>query len=193
MLERLFPIVEGHGEVEAVPVLLRRLVSHRGVTVAPAFRLPRTKMTDCQEFRSAIAYGALKAGPAGGVLVILDADDDPACRIGPMLLDIARTMARDCPVGLVAAEREFEAWLLASALSLRGHRRVRDDAVPPANPEAIRDAKGYLSANILLPDKPYAPTVDQAALTSWLDPSLARSCSSFLKLERDVERLLASR
>lgn len=55
MLERLFPIVEGHGEVEAVPVLLRRLVGHRGVTVAPAFRLPRTKMTDCQEFRSAIA------------------------------------------------------------------------------------------------------------------------------------------
>jgi hypothetical protein len=55
MLERLFPIVEGHGEVEAVPVLLRRLVGHRGVTVAPPFRLPRTKMTDCQEFRSAIA------------------------------------------------------------------------------------------------------------------------------------------
>ncbi len=193
MLERIVPVVEGHGEVEAIPVLLRKLVSEQGVAIAPAFRLPRTKMTDCQEFRNAIAFAALKAGHAGGVLVVFDADDDPACRIGPTLLGIAKAAARDCPVGLVAAEREFEAWLLASALSLRGHRRVRADAQPPANPEAIRDAKGYLSSNILLPDKPYAPTVDQAALTSRLDPVLARNCSSFLKLERDLDRLLRSR
>lgn len=193
MLERIVPVVEGHGEVEAIPVLLRRLVGSHGVDISRPFRLARTKMLDCPDFRNAVAVAALKAGPTGGVLIVLDADDDLACELGPTLLNVPRAAARECPVGVVLAEREYEAWLLASAVSLRQDRRVRADAQPPVDPQAIRDAKGYLSANILRPDKPYSATVDQAGLTSRLDPALARRCSSFGKLERELERLLASR
>ena len=59
-------------------------------------------------------------GPSGGILVLLDADDDCPAELAPTLLNRARSARPDCRVSVVLANREFEAWFLASAQSLAG-------------------------------------------------------------------------
>lgn len=127
---------------------------------------------------------------SGAVLVIFDADDDCAAQIGPGLLDEATRLRPDTPIGLVVAVREFESWFLAGADSLGGKRGLPDDLRPPAEPEAVRDAKGWLQAR-RTDRNAYSPTVDQTPLVAALDlePTRRRS-PSFDKLWREVERLM---
>jgi len=92
------------------------------------------------------------------------------------------------PAGIVIANREFEAWSLAAAESLAGRRGLRPDLQAPADPESIRDAKGWLSQRM---SARYSGTIDQPALAATMDLALARERSpSFDKLVRDLERLL---
>jgi hypothetical protein len=64
----------------------------------------------------------LRVSPtAGGVLVLIDADDDCPAHLGPALLARAREARSDVPVSVVLANREFEAWFLAAAPSLAGN------------------------------------------------------------------------
>jgi len=191
------PIVEGHGDVRAVPILLRRVAAElyavQGLQVLPAHRVPRGRMfaADSAELKKAIELAARRirgAGSAGGVLVLLDADDDCPAREAPMLL--ARIRRSDVPVRVVMATREYEAWFLAAAESLRAHRGVVASAMAPPDPESIRDAKGHLAGAILKPGAFYQETVDQPALTATLGIEQARRAPSFDKLCRDVRSLL---
>jgi hypothetical protein len=91
---------------------------------------------------------------------------------------------------MVLANREFEAWFLAGASSLSGHRGLADDLQVPVEPEKPRDCKGWLSAN-RTDGHSYKPAADQGALAAALDLGLARANSeSFDKLWRDLARLL---
>jgi hypothetical protein len=118
-------IVEGHGEEAAAPVLLRRLASWLApdvvVEATPTIRLPRGKMVKEPELGRAIELAARKAGrPAAPILVLLDADQDAACVLGPRLLRWARAVRADREIAVVVAVREYEAWLMAGAASLAG-------------------------------------------------------------------------
>ena len=93
-------------------------------------------------------------------------------------------------ISVVVAKREYEAWFLAGADSLRGCRNVSDTAVAPPDPESIGGAKRYLEQHVLVPGAVYRETVDQPALTDALDPDAARAAPSFDKLCRDLHRLL---
>jgi hypothetical protein len=128
----------------------------------------------------------------GALLVLLDADDDCPATLGPELLTRVRAVREDVPAVVVVANREFEAWLLASADSLRGHRGLPDDLEPPGDSEAIRDAKGWLQDR-RIDGRAYSPTIDQPALTAVLQLDRARTRSaSFDKLWRDIEHLIAA-
>jgi len=60
----------------------------------------------------------------------------------------------------------------------------------PSNPEAIRDAKGWLTDQ-MLHDEIYSPSVDQKELARHFDLDLARRRSdSFDKCYREICRLL---
>lgn len=176
-------IVEGHGETVAVPIVIRRIVRERHpglpVQVPPPLRLSRGKMTLASELSRAVDLMARKAGDGAPVLIFLDADDDCPAELGPRLLAVARTSRADRDIGVVVAQREFEAWYLASASSLRGHGGLPDDLDPPPSHDQIRDAKGWLSQRMR---SGYAPTVDQprfAALFSLEQPAQIRhSCAS---------------
>lgn len=107
------------------------------------------------------------------------------------MLASARAARNDRDLAVVLADREFEAWFLASLESLRGKRGIRADAQWTGDPEAVRDAKGALRA--LTERSIYSPTVDQAALVSLMDLDQTRTRSrSFDKLCRDLSRLLQS-
>ena len=127
----------------------------------------------------------------GGVLVLIDADDDCAAQLGPDLLARARSVAGAIPVEVVLAVMEFEAWFLAALPSLKGQRRVRTDAEAPPSPESVRGAKEALRRQ-MTPGSAYSPPTDQPALAALMDLDVARVAPSFDKLWRAVAGILST-
>jgi Domain of unknown function (DUF4276) len=181
-------IVEGQGDLEAVPILVRRIAQEQlpgtAVRVHP-FRIPRTKLLKEGELERAVELAARRVGQGGGILILLDSDDD--C---PALLARAARARSDFPVRVVLAHRELEAWFLAGAESLRGRRGLRNDLQSPEDPESIRGAKEWLTHHMPGGQR-YVETLDQPALAAVLDLAASRRADSFDKLWRDIAWLLA--
>jgi hypothetical protein len=191
MTQSIVPIVEGHSEVESVGVLLRRLLrtfNRLDIQIARPFRVKRYQVVKEGQIERAVTQGTRGRENVGAVLVLLDADDDcPAWLAKKLLARCAKVTG--LPVAVVLANREFEAWFLGAKESLRGIRGIRQDAVSPANPESIRDAKGRISANMSA-GRRYLEVDDQPALAEKLDIKTARKrCPSFDKLVREIQRL----
>src|SRR4051794_37266162 len=90
MSPAILPIVEGHSEAEAVPVLLRRLLLHLErpeIQIARPFRISRYKMVRPGEIERAIIQGIRDRQDVSAVLVILDADDDDPLHLEAALLE----------------------------------------------------------------------------------------------------------
>ncbi|HTG32789.1 MAG TPA: DUF4276 family protein [Thermoanaerobaculia bacterium] len=194
MIKTILPIVEGHSEEGAVPVLLRRLLPQLGrpeIQVARPFRVSRLKMVRPGEIERAIVQGIRDRRDVAAVLVILDADDDDPLGLEASLLERCRT-ASPLPSAVVAACREFEAWFLGSKDSLRGVCGIRPDANAPDSPESIRDAKGRLTSN-MAGSRRYLEVADQPVFAARMDLDLAlRRCLSFQRLATKLERILAA-
>lgn len=175
----LVPIVEGHAEVQSIPILMRRL----GIDVARPFRVKRNLVVKPGELERAVALAVKDRSPATAVLVLLDADDDCPAELAPAL--VARCAAvTDVPVSVVFAVRELEAWFLGGIASLRGQRGVKPDATYDADPETRRGAKERVEA---LMAGSYVDVDDQPAMMASLDLETARvRCPSFDKLMRDL-------
>jgi hypothetical protein len=186
-------LVEGHGEVQAVPLLVRTIAARVRPELAlkiTAQRVPRQNLVQGDDLERWIQRNARKAAGTGAILVLFDSDDDCPAELGPALLQRASAARPGFPVSVVLAHREYEAWFLAAAESLRGQRGLPDDLEPPPDPEAIRGAKEWLQDRTPQ-DQKYSPTADQPALTALLDLERARSRSpSFDKCYREIERLL---
>ncbi|WP_404367645.1 DUF4276 family protein [Corallococcus coralloides] len=184
-------IVEGHGEVIAAPILVRRLTQWLAPEVHPEVllphRVPRGQLVKEDELRRAIELTARKVGDEGRILVLLDADRDLPCTLGPRLLAWARAQRANRPLSVVVAQCEYEAWFLAAAESLRGQRGLPTSLNAPPQPERIRDAKGWLGNHM---PSGYRETIDQPALTRAFDLEAARRADSFDKLVRDMGTLL---
>lgn len=189
------PIVEGQGEVQAVPELLRRVVTAsapgQSVAVNPPNRVKSGSfLNDGGYFDRYLAMAAAKARQhrAGHVLVLLDCDDDCPATLGPDLLRRARAVANDVAIVIALARREYETWFVAAAQSLRGLQGMSPNAEPPSDPEATRDAKGWLGR--LMPHR-YDPIADQLPFTRAFDLQSARRVPSFDRLYRKLAAIAA--
>jgi hypothetical protein len=189
---RIGCVVEGHGEVESVPALIRRIAQQLDpgleVVIPHPVRVTKSKLLKPGELERAAELAALNAGGNGGVLIVLDSDEDCPALLGPELLGRVRSARADLPSAVVLAKREFESWFLASAESLRGCRGLPENLESPDHPEEITGAKEWLSNHVL--SGAYASTVDQASLTHALDFTLARRAASFDKCYRKIILLL---
>ncbi len=185
-------IVEGHGEKDGLPKVLYKIAHHHliwDLLVPIPFRVPRGNLIAPGGIEKAVGAGARRVPDAGGVLVLLDADDDCPAKLGPELMARAKTASPHKPVSVVLAKSEFESWFIAAAPSL-GQCGFPEGLNAPDNPESIRDAKGWLTKR-RIDGHPYKPTVDQAILASAFDIGFARQkAPSFDKFCRDVEVLL---
>jgi len=182
-------VVEGHGEVYAFPIVVRRLLERQGITnleIPRPFRLPKGKMLKKGELARAVEMMARKTAPDGALLVLLDADDDCPAQLGPRIFECAESARSDRPISVVVAKMEFEAWFLGAAESLRGQRGLPMDLIAPKSPETIRDAKGWLGSRM---STGYSETVDQPALASVFDLDAAERLPCFAKLKRDLIRI----
>lgn len=189
-------IVEGKGEVEAVPILLRRIAEkvspHVFVNALPPIRVSRNRIVKQEKLEDAVRLAARQIGnEQGGILILLDSDDDCPKQLAEELLGRARAARADRHIRVVLAKREYEAWFLAAADSIAGRRAIDKSTTPPAKPESIRAAKAWLSGRMSA-NRAYSPTRDQPALTAVFDMDAARSAPSFDKLWRDVTFLLAA-
>lgn len=190
---RLACIVEGHGEAQAVPVLLRRLASAVDPTLAlqveQPIRITKGKLLQAGELERAVELAARKVSGAGAVLILLDSDENCPAMLGPSLLGRARAVRGDVPISVVLAKHEFEAWFLAAAESLRGRRGLRDDLESPVQPENVQGAKEWLTDR-MIGDRHYVETLDQPALAAIFDLAAARRSDSFDKCWREMNRLI---
>lgn len=190
---RVATIVEGHGEVEALPILLRRITEQ----VAPGLslqlprpiRVNRQRVLKAGELERAVELAARLGQTGDGVLILLDGNGDCPGRLGPKLLRRAAEARPDRTIRVVLAASEYEAWFLAAARSIAGRHGIDATVAPPAEPEAIRDAKGWLSGHMRTGQR-YRATLHQPALTAIFDLDAARTAPSFDKLWRDVNALL---
>ena len=164
---KIQPIVEGHGEVPAVPVLLRRLTAEAqawAVDVGRPIRRPRHRLIEEAGVKQAVRL-ALVQPDCGAVLMLLDGNSDCPADLAPAIQNWADEVAAGVPCAVVLAHREYEAWFLAAIESLRGHRGVRTDAEPHPAPEDPRGAKAQLEAR-MQPGASYLETADQPAFSA---------------------------
>ena len=186
-------VVEGKGEVKAVPILIRRVAAIHCPELVPVIttpiRFPRNKVFKAGELEHAVGIAVRSIGRQGAILVILDSDNDCPAKLAPTLLHRISPVFRNIPIAVVLAKHEFEAWFLAAAESLRGQRGLKDNIDSPNDPEAIRDAKGWLSKR-MEDSRTYRETRDQPALAALFDMEQARQTDSFDKCYRDIVRLL---
>jgi len=163
------PIVEGHGDVQAVPVLLRLLAPT--VRVASPVRFPKTKLLIESELRRAVSIARSNiSDPARGlVLLILDCDEDCPASLGPRLLQVMHSVASPASCFVVVVKREFESWIVG------GHPLLDE-----SNPEAAGMPKNLIAT---INGGQYKETVDQARFAAAIEPQrLFTRSQSFRRL-----------
>ena len=180
-----------------MPILIRRIAEVAAPEAVPhvprPIRVKRDRFLKENELERYVDLAGRQAGPDGGVLIVLDADDDCPPELASTILGRATRARSDRVIKVVLARREYEAWFLAAADSIAGLRGLPSDLTPPANAESIRNAKGWLTSS-MPPGRAYKETRDQPALTSLFELATARrGAPSFDKMWRTVTQLLQPR
>jgi hypothetical protein len=186
---RLVCIVEGKGEVQAIPNLCARILAslsaHQWFVDKEPVRRPRSQLVDervkgprrpCREegVRKALEIAAARHPDA--ILVMCDSDDDCPGRWASSVASLV-DQSSSRPAAAVMAVREFEAWLLW------GHSDAELAKIKASDPDRIRNAKGKLEKLVA----GYEPTTHQLLLTRQIDVHRLRQRSrSFDKLVRTL-------
>jgi hypothetical protein len=183
----IVPIVEGDAEVEAVPLLLRKVLHGHDIYDVGIARAKnahgvgnlRAQGGDRNYLEKFLRYACTEP-QARAVLVLLDADSDRDCppRLARSLAARARTLSLPLPVAVVVASPGYESWLIAGVDRLAGRELVcaggtRRPGISIAatlegDPEAVADPKGWLSDR-MPPGTSYKETMDQPAMTARID------------------------
>lgn len=192
-MKRLLTIVEGEGDERAVPELIRRILHAEGRFDIELLRphrrgdLPKVRAN----FQRFLEVACLENA---SVLCLLDFD----CQDCVNALDeeekfrsMARTFRPDCRFDACFIVKEFESMFLWDEVGTRRALPQIADLAFPADPEAIRDVKGWLSGA-----QPkgcaYKPTAHQAKVVSQLDLALLNQRSpSYQRLKAAVLQLTA--
>ncbi len=185
MVRSIQPIVEGPGDVAAVPVLLRKLL-HESMLRPDAVVMRPVNCTGKGNLRKRIQdYLSYCLGnECDAILVLFDADSDCALELVREVCEKCRVLDLPVPVAVVCAVREYESWFLASAVSV-----ASDETAYLDNPESVGNPKETLKQ--LLPGGRYRETEHQARLTALIDLDAASENSrSFTRLRHAVEELV---
>lgn len=181
-------VVEGFGEVAALPLLVRRIALEvydvASVEISKPHRIPRNQMIS-PVLQRAVETQSARIVSNGGVLILADSDDDEPSTLVAAL----RKASGSAAVKIALAVREYEAWFLASMESLRSHRSVQSWATFEGDPEKPRDAKGELNSRMV---EKYRETIHQPAFSAMLDISASRRCPSFCAFVDTVGDLLSA-
>lgn len=195
-MPKIVPIVEGEGEVEAVPKLLNKVLNELGryeFTVArPKNANGRGNLDKLGGLEKFIELSWYERD-CGATLVLMDADKECAVTLARTYVKRIKAMSLKRPVFVVIAQCEYEAWFLASLATIAGKPWQNRVGLPPdttyeGDSEGIVGVKGWLDRK-LPPGHSYKPAQDQAVLTAMLDLELTRKNSrSFRRLCHALEQ-----
>lgn len=191
-------IVEGHGDEPAVRILANRLLDSQSRWDVRVHRVKNAKGKPqlMRKFENFVEY-TLYDEDCQAVLVVVDADNDCPVDLAKGLSARAAAKGLQIPVAIVVPQPEFEAWFIAALdenadSPVRTRLQLPSEAVCPDNPDALRDAKGWLKGRMGR-GRSYAETDDQPALADALSIELASARSrSFRRLEHALQELLAA-
>ena len=193
---RLLPVVEGDGDLVAVPELIRRVLHDKSrfdVNVCRPHKrgdLPKVLSRFDDFYRTALLEGA-------AILWVIDYDCEncnDTVRDLRLLKKKAAAVDANAAVEFVFMVQEYESLFLTDHETTR---KVFTDIPPdfafPVDPESVRDAKGWLS-KARPKGSAYKPTQHQQRLTAQLDLNRLRSRSpSFQSFESALCRLIKTR
>ena len=193
-------MVEGDGEVEAIPLLLRKILHHSQVFDVEVSRPIRVggldRILNGALFPKQLEY-ACSDPDALGLLITADCDDGCVLQKREMLvqrvLNIVGVTPR-VPIDIVLFNREYESLFLSQADILEaGTQFFRPDNAADlvTNWETYRDAKGRVKSSIQ--DFSYKESRDQGKLTAHLNiDDLSSRHRAGRKLMGAVETMLYS-
>lgn len=172
------PIVEGHGDVAALPLLLRRMAP--SLDVKRPVRCPKTRLLIPEHLRRAATIAAANILGRGAILLVFDANGDCAAELGPKLEAHLREMVPNRPCRAALAVREFEAWIVGG-----------DAAYGAGDADTAGDLKGRIRRRHGV----YSETADQPRLVARSDLALleerSRSFRRLAKVVREFEEIAA--
>jgi len=189
---KLVPIVEGDGEVPAIPALLRKLlqaITRYDIQIArPKNANGRGNLTKKGGLERFVQY-AWKEPDCGAILVLLDSEGECPQDIAKDFSQRIIAMGVIFPVVIVIAHRMYEAWFLASIATIAGHLDLPDGLQPPEDPEEVGNPKAWMNKNFPS-GRTYKETLDQEAMTHLMDIALAGSTRSFQRLQHAIDQAL---
>lgn len=190
---KLVVIVEGHGEIQAAPILIRNILHHHQY-YGPLEILPQRRKGMPGAVRDFENNFNIALKEADAVLLLLDFDCkecDCVAAASARFYEQAQGMRADMPFKVAFMVKEFESLFLANPEATRKVlSNIPADLPFPADPESVRDAKGWLS-KAMPSGYAYKETVDQAKLTAALDLDYLRAHSpSYRHLEKSLLSLL---
>ena len=163
-------IVEGHGDVDSVPSLIRKISHHQHIfdlsPVSPSIRGGALgKFRNVEQLGRYVRLAALRA-EADSILIAVDCDDDCAkvevAAMTAMLWPLADELKKK--IGVCFFVREFECLYLHCLEEIAARYLDLNIQLPclvsPADIESVRDAKGLLSRHIT--SGSYKETRDQS-------------------------------
>lgn len=194
-MRKVLAIVEGDGDVQAVPVLLRRILQRHelfNVQVLPPHKrgeLPKVKAN----FERFLKAAALEGVP---ILCILDFDCAECIDVlqdEQLLRAEAEELLPHLPFDVCLIVKEFESlFLWDEAAARQVLPQIAQGTAFPTNPEGIRPAKEWLS-KVQPSGSAYKPMVHQAKLAAAVDLDLLHEKSpSFQRLEKALLSLTQS-
>jgi len=189
---KLVPIVEGDGEVTAVPALLRKIlwqIPRYDIQVTrPKSANGRGNLTKEGGLEKFIRY-SWKERDCGAILVLIDADKECPVTLARDLTRRVEAIGVLFPVVIVVAKRMYETWFVASIATIAGHLDLPEDLTPPPNPEEVPNPKAWIE-NHFPAGRAYKETQDQEAMTNLLDITLASSARSFQRMLNAIDQAL---
>ncbi len=179
-------IVEGAGDQEALPVLLRTYLNTRNCGHVRLARPINTKgrgnLIKAGSLERFVRLAASEPG-ASGVLVLCDSDGDVPASLLKSLVERCSGTGVAVRVAVGIAVREFENWIVASSETVANVTLNLQDWEGSGAVAVIRDWRA---------PRKYVKPLHQAGLTAKIDPQLARErCPALDHLLREFDELIA--
>ncbi|WP_172438934.1 DUF4276 family protein [Porphyrobacter sp. TH134] len=185
-------IVEGHGDVVAMPHVVAKIGASCGLPLYTSRPIRSRGWGSIKKAGGLEGFVQLAASRHGceRVLIVVDLDDGcPVTERGLLAGRIDKLHERyGVSIEICFCIREFEAWLLASLEELPESDLKPGLDLPIERHDLIRDAKGSLRKFL---EDGYSETADQGELAKRIDPSKLyqrdRSFRRFVKATTGIE------
>jgi hypothetical protein len=198
-MPKIVPIVEGLGEVGAVPNLLSKMLHFQNCyDIYPDKPLNAKGIGNLTEPEGVEKFvkAAATRPDCGAILILVDADEECALTRS---LDFARriqVLGIPYPVVIVAAKQMYENWIIASIETIRGQMLESGDRIPIdiKQRDDIESCNGkYVLKSWLPPGKSYNEPIDQLMFTRLIEIEhvIPRS-RSFRRLCHALEEAVAA-